>query len=497
MRTPIRPRPALAARLAALLTLAAACGGCALPAARQGDAAEATTAPGPAACARLADAIDAHLRRDVLARWFPACVDTAGGGFHQVLSRDWKVRPDDHRFLVYQARQTWVAAQAALYDPALAREFTAYALHGLVYLTEVFGDREAGGLYFRLDPAGRATDAFPPEKHAYGLSFAIYAGAAVYEATKDPRALALAVDTFRWLDDHAHDAAQGGYFEAMARDGRPITAPPKPGAVDGIGTPYGYKSMNTHIHLLEALAALQKVWPNERVRERLEELLALVRDRIAITPGALNYYFTPDWRPVPMHDSFGHDIETAFLMVEAADVLGRPDDEPTWRMARALVDHALDWGWDAANGGFYYSGQAFAPAFERQKSWWVQAEGLNVLLLMHERYGAETDRYWKAFLAQWRFIRDCQADRACGGWYAEVTEGGSRLGTLDKASPWKAAYHNVRALMNTVRRLRRLAERGAPAGPAAAARSDAAQGAAPPVPAGNRSSTATTEGDVS
>ena len=446
-----------------LILVAALAGGCA-PALRSED-----TAPAGPAYARLADELDAHLRRDVLARWFPRCVDERGG-FYQVFARDWTRRPDADRFLVYQARMTWVAAAVALWDPALAPTYRAYALHGLDYLDRTMRDREAGGLWYRLDPEGRVSPALGTEKHAYGLSFAIYAGAAVYAATRDPRALALAADTFRWLDDHAHDGAAGGWFEALARDGTPLLVPPGGvpadfGAdaggypVDGIGTPYGYKSMNTHIHLLEGLAALYRVGPDDRLRARLEEVLHIVRDRVAVEPGCLGYYFTPDWRPVPMHDSFGHDVETAFLLVEAADALGRPDDEATWRVARALVDHALAWGWDEKNGGFYYEGQAFAPAHVRTKEWWTQAEGLGALLLMHERYGGETPRYWRAFLKEWRFIRDHQADRRFGGWYARVSETGRLVGSADKASPWKAAYHTTRALMNTVARLRRLAER--------------------------------------
>ena len=323
-------------------------------------------------------------------------------------------------------------------------------------------DRFAGGLFWQVDLAGRPMAPFADEKHAYGLSFAIYASAAVYEATREARALALASATFDWLDRNAHDRQHGGYFEALARNGRPLLAPPKdattPRTKDGIGTPYGYKSMNTHIHLLEAFTALYRVAPEDRLRQRLEEMVAIVRDRIAVEPGCLNYYFTPDWRAVPMHDSFGHDVETAFLMVEAAEALGRPDDEPTWRAARRIVDHALEWGWDDKNGGFYNAGQAFAEAHDKAKVWWVQAEGLNALLLMHERYGRETDRYWRAFAKQLRFLWNHQIDHQRGGWRNETTEDGTPKGDLRKASPWKEAYHDSRALMNVARRLNELAE---------------------------------------
>jgi len=454
-------RPVGTAMLIAAL-VGCALGGCAQPVARTLPADVSADLPAklPAAretYAQLAEVLDTHLRRDVLAHWFPRCMDEAGG-FHQCFARDWTPKPEPYRFLVYQARQTWTAARVMQYDPALAPEYRRYVAHGLAYLRGVMADPEDGGLYFRVGTDGKVSEKFGTQKHAYGLSFVIYAGATAYEATGDEGALALASETFAWFDAHAHDDANGGYFEALSRAGHPLRTTLEGDGRDAIGTPLGYKSMNAHIHLLEAVTALYRAWPEPAVRARLEELLALVRDRIQVPPGALNYYFTPDWRPVPMHDSFGHDIETAYLMVEASAALGRPDDPGTWQVARAIVDHALDWGWDKQHGGFYYSGQAFAQAFERFKSWWTQAEGLNVLLLMHERYGGQTDRYWRAFRKQLRFIWDHQVDHAHGGWYARVSEDGTSLVSgPDKANPWKAAYHNVRALVETVERLRRLA----------------------------------------
>jgi mannobiose 2-epimerase len=218
------------------------------------------------------------------------------------------------------------------------------------------------------------------------------------------------------------------------------------------------KTLNTHIHVLEALVELYGVRREALVRARLEETLALVRDRMTVPPGALNFYFTADWRALPMHDSFGHDVEAAYLMQCAADLLGGEEAAHTARVARGVVDHALDWGWDGEHGGLWFAGQAFGPPFDRTKSWWVQAESLNALLVMHERYGHETDRYWTAFLAQLRFVWNRLVDHRHGGWFPRATEDGSALvGTRDKAMPWKAAYHDGRALMNAVEALRRMA----------------------------------------
>ncbi len=173
----------------------------------------------------------------------------------------------------------------------------------------------------------------------------------------------MARDAFDWLVQHAHDPKHGGYFEAIRRDGTPILSwqagAPQWQRSDRLGVYYGFKSMNSHIHLLEALTELAKVDKRPIVHERLRETFLVVRDHIAVEPGALNLYLTPDWRAIPAHDSFGHDVETAYLLVEAARELKLPDDPRTWQVARLLVDHALEWGWDEQYGGFYDKGESF------------------------------------------------------------------------------------------------------------------------------------------
>jgi mannobiose 2-epimerase len=286
----------------------------------------------------------------------------------------------------------------------------------------------------------------------------VYAASKVRGATGNELALKVAGDAFDWLEQHAHDAKHGGYFEAIRRDGTPILSweqnAPIARRADRLGVYYGFKSMNSHIHVLEALAELSKVDERPIVKQRLGEVLTIVRDRIAVEPGALNLYLTPDWRAIPAHDSFGHDVETAYLLVEAAEGLGLPDDLKTWQRAGLLVDHALEWGWDHEHGGFYDKGESFAgEAFDRKKVWWTQAEGLNALLLMHRKYGDHTERYWNAFLKQWDFIEKHMIDPTHGGWYAETTREGTLIGDGGKANPWKANYHTSRALMNVARML--------------------------------------------
>lgn len=400
-----------------------------------------------------------NLQTQILQKWFPAAVNREQGGFDQNFATDWTKLPGTEHSIVYQSRLTWTAARAAMRLPREEFIYRNYAQHGVDELRNEMWDAQNGGFYWQVDKGVADRNG---EKHVYGNAFAIYALSAAYSATKNPDALRLAQQDFFWLEQHAHDGKNKGYFEALKRDGTPILAPPSPDQVsDFIGTRYGYKSMNTHIHLLEAYGALYEVWPDARLKTRLNELFELVRDQIYVEPGALNQFYTLDWRPIPAEDSYGHDIETAYLLTEAAHILGRDNDPKARRAARSLVDHTLDVAFDAERGGIADNGGTFGGIVNSDKVWWSQAEALNALLLMHELYGTGRDadpRYWLAFVKQWNFIRQHQIDPVNGGWFSYVkTEGTPPPATQVKSDRWTESYHQGRAMMNVTEALDRLA----------------------------------------
>ena len=405
----------------------------------------------------MAAEMERTLRQDVLGVWFPRSVDNIDGGFSSNFTREWKAAGSDGKFSVFQGRMLWVAAEITIERPDLKSQYAPIIEHGLHYLRDVLWDQAYGGFFWGLDDKGKISPRYTDGKHMYGMSFGLYGAAAAYQATKDPKALELAQKAFGWIDEHAHDVKNGGYFEWLTRDGQVIRAKSENARVDTIplaGFPVGYKSMNTHIHLLESFTQLYVVWRDETLRRRIIELLGIVRDKICVAPGAMNLYFTTDWRAIPDHDSYGHDIETAYLMWEAEEVLGRHDPE-TEAMAKLLVDHALAYGWDETYGGFYREGTATGPPEDMRKEWWVQFEGLNALLLMHEKYGQQTNAYFKAFQKQWQFIKEKQIDREFGGIYDTVERDGA-VKNYSKARIWKEAYHDTRALLNVTARLRKL-----------------------------------------
>lgn len=411
---------------------------------------------------KFAKQMDDTLDRDILNAWFPRTLDKDHGGFRSNFSREWKPFGKESKFSVFQGRMTWVSAQIVQRRPDLKQQYLPYVSRGVDYITGMLWDKEKGGFYWGLSETGEISPVYTDGKQLYGMSFAIYGLAAAYQATKDPRALEYAQKGFRWIEEHAHDAKNGGYFEYLSRDGHLFQAHSETGAVELMPVsrfPVGYKSMNTHIHLLESFSQLYEVWKDDTLRQQLEELLVIIRDKVSVDPGAMNLYFTNAWQAFPDHDSYGHDVEAAYLMLEAEDVLGKGHDPRTERMAKMLVDHALRYGWDEKLGGFYQDGTTMGEPERKTKEWWVEFEGLNALLLMHERFGKQTDVYFKAFQLQWDFIQKYQIDSEFHGVYTMVGEDGKPAVDV-KGSIWKGAYHDGRALMNVSERLNRLAEKG-------------------------------------
>jgi mannobiose 2-epimerase len=158
------------------------------------------------------------------------------------------------------------------------------------------------------------------------------------------------------------------------------------------------------------------------------------------------------------HVSFGHDVETAYLMQEAAEALGWKDDKMTLAIGKKMVDHALVNGWDSTLGGFYDEGYYFndkpgCTIINRSKNWWAQAEGLNTLLIFSELYPDDPMHYQDRFIKLWQYVQTYMIDHEHGDWYEEGLDNEPQRKTALKAHIWKATYHNFRALSNCIQRL--------------------------------------------
>ena len=403
--------------------------------------------------------------------WYPRTIDSVNGGFWSDFNYKWEKEGKQHKMLVSQARHVWTAATLASYYQD--SRYEEIAAHGYRFLKDKMWDNENGGFHTLLGMEGDSLKVLSTGKSAYGNSFAIYGLATYYKVSKNGAALDLAKKTFNWLEKHSHDSIYGGYFDVMQLDGSSMFDVKINDKNYDNFIRKDWKDQNSSIHLLESFTALYDVWPDPLVKQRLEELLLLTRDTITTEKGYLSLHLEKDWKPVSFRDSsetyrkehfgldhvsFGHDVETAFLLLEASHVLGVENDTITALKAKKMVDHALEWGWDEEKGGFYDGGYYWDDDGKRSienkaKVWWAEAEGLNSLLLMAELH-PEEKRYYELFEKQWLYLDSYLIDHKYGGWYNEGLDTNPEAEKSAKAQIWKVNYHNVRSLINVIQMLK-------------------------------------------
>lgn len=160
------------------------------------------------------------------------------------------------------------------------------------------------------------------------------------------------------------------------------------------------------------------------------------------------------------HVSFGHDVETAFLMMEASEILGMKHDHKTMQVGKLMVDHALLNGWDKNVGGFYDEGYYFKndrkiKIIKETKNWWAQAEGLNTLLIMADLYPTDEMQYLEHFKKLWQYVQNYLLDHQYGDWYEGGLDKQPEKRNGLKSHIWKGTYHSFRALSNCIARLKK------------------------------------------
>jgi cellobiose epimerase len=360
--------------------------------------------------------------------WRRNGADPVHGGFLGTLDRKGQRAEPTDKGLIQQARHLWAMSMWHGHE-GQASEAKSLADGLYRFLVEHFYDSSSREFYFKVSEAGALVDA---SKVLYAEAFAIYGLAEYALAVTRPEAANFALEVFRAIDERAHDAAHGGYFQV--HDAPWLSA--------GV-----QKETNTHIHLMEAFTTLYACTADARVGSRLGELLALCADRLLQPNGYVHPDFERDWTPIgaPVV-SYGHDLETAWLMLESAGVLGRSRDEKVVAAARAMGENAASTGFDAERGGYFEYGVPGGPVTGRAKIWWVQCEALLGLWKLFELTGntVQLDRL-EATLS---FLELQQWDGEYGELYwgiqpdGSITEHGTAKGSL-----WKTSYHDLRAFV--------------------------------------------------
>lgn len=375
--------------------------------------------------------------------WLNNTIDTVNGGFIGEIDSQGVARPEANKGGILHARILWFFSETARFTGS--EKYGQVADFAYDCLTARFWDEEYQGIYWEIDYRGNVVN---PKKHVYAQSFAIYALCAYHRLTRNGGALDRAVKLYERIESVAYDSTNGGYREAFNRAWEEISD-----YALSDGEPNFPKTMNTHLHLFEALTALYTVSAREDVGFSLRRLLdCFIRYFISTENFHLRIYFDNAWHDRSTSHSFGHDIECSWLLWESAEAIG--DDKLSAVLAPTVISIA-----DACLKGSLGKNGEILDGYDLEemrliggRPWWTQAEALVGFLNAYSMTGEA--RYFHAFESVWAFVNKYQKDKEKGEWHwfssLDREESPCKMGF------WKAPYHNGRAMLEVCRRLRRI-----------------------------------------
>lgn len=408
---------------------------------------------------------EGYLRDHLLPFWMVRAPDREYGGFLPHFDRDGRPTGETTKTFLSHVRllYTFSSAHRAGYGGGRCAELARW---GADFLLDHYWDQEHAGWFWIADRQGAPT---VTAKVGYGHCFGIYAFSEYALATGDPRGRQAAERTYAAVAEHMADTRYGGYLELMQRDWQPE----RPGRYGG-----DRKSMDVHMHMMEALTTLYEMTGSPTHRRRLSEVIDLIIGRMLRPESGTGYIqFALDFTPLPAilfavswgrdaapedglarpldNTSYGHNVEFAWLLLHAADVLGQPR-ETYAAVVRPLFDHCLEYGIDRQWGGVLVEGPTDAPPTLTEKQFWQQAE---VLVGMLDAYLLFRDeRYWQAFRNVYDFVMAKFVAWDGGGeWYERLDRLGNPVDDV-LGHGWKSSYHTVRSMVQVAKRLKALAE---------------------------------------
>lgn len=377
----------------------------------------------------------------ILQFWSSNAIDEQNGGFIGSIDLDMTRHPEHGKGAVLNARILW--AYSAAYRIYKNPEHLSMARKAYAYFTEHFIDKQYGGVYWMLNPDGTPQNT---RKQIYAQAFAIYALAEYYRISNKQEALQYATELFGCIEKFSRDPILNGYLEAYSREWR-LLSDLRLSDKDK-NSP---KTMNTHLHIMEAYTSLRRVWKDERIEKALKNIIELTIAKILDSrQDRLNLFFGADWSRESENNSYGHDIEGSWLLWEAAQVLGNEQTISACKpVCIQLAEQALRDGVDA-DGGIMSEGTG-GMVEDTDKHWWPQAEAIVGFMNAYQITGSQ--KFLDASLNSWEFVKNYIIDRQNGEWYWRVAKDSHKVYAEEqKAGPWKCPYHNTRCCMEIAER---------------------------------------------
>ncbi len=380
---------------------------------------------------------------DIQKFWSESMTDNRHGGFLPGMNTIRQVDEKGPKGVVLNARILWAFSTLAIHhDPAC--RLMADRAYG--YIMEYFLDAKYGGYYWSVTFDGKPCQT---RKQLYAQAFVLYALVEYFSLTHDAGVLSQAWELFELMEKQGLDPVTGGYTEAFSQDWSPLSDWRL--SSKDLNEPL---SLNTHLHVLEAYTSLYRISPEKPILQAIERLHRLFETHFLKSDGHLNLFFNAKWEPVGNLISFGHDIETTWLLQESVQALSellKQTGIMNWvrDACRVFLREAL-----LPDGSSRYETDPSTGHDDGDRHWWVQAEGMVGLLNAYCNSGDH--RFLEAARRIWNFILKKMKDPSTGEWFWKINSDGRWSPEDSLAGFWKCPYHNTRACLEGIKRLSNL-----------------------------------------
>lgn len=378
---------------------------------------------------------------NILGYWSQNAIDSQNDGFVGQIDHNENVIENAEKGAVLNTRILWSFSSG--YQITQKEEHKKIAQRAFEYVSNHFYDTEFGGLFWSIHADQTPKDT---KNQIYALAFAIYGLSEYYVISKDEKALEIAINLYKEIQKHSYDRVNKGYLEAFTRDWLPIEdlrlsdkdANEK-------------KTMNTHLHIVEAYANLFKVWKDKTLQSDIIELLQTIEKHFINTEtGHLRLFFDENWIEKPDVISYGHDIEAAWLLLQCAEISEDQTLITNYKKHAVQMAEVTQEGLDS-DGGLWYELDTEKNQLVAEKHWWVQAEALIGFYNAYQITGDEN--YLDIVFKNWDFIKNHILDTQNGEWFWGIYRDYSLI-EKDKAGFWKCPYHNSRACLELIHRIK-------------------------------------------
>lgn len=251
-------------------------------------------------------------------------------------------------------------------------------------------------------------------------------------------------ELFRLIEENCTD--EGGYLEAFSRDFQPVSNEKL--SENGV---MAQRTMNTLLHVFEGYAGLYQAAHDPDVADAMGRILDIYAAKV-YNPKLhrQEVFFDKDYRSLIDLTSYGHDIESSWLMDWGTALLeDKTAQHAVFAIDSDLAENILR---TALQPEGCVVNECERGKVDAHRIWWVQAEAVLGFVNAWEKH-LERIEYRDAAVQVWRYIQEHLVDRRPGGeWFWRLDENNRPDREKPIVEPWKCPYHNGRMCLELIRR---------------------------------------------